>query len=167
MNASAKHLLRASIECILVPELEKRGFIRAPLSGEDLRAREIVSSFPFGRFKRRKGSVVELLEIQLARGGKAAFRFNLATVPSAGVIGPTGPILQEEVWTQYSNEYFEVYKRRFFPRWFQLIRWPWSPSPTPTEYEELVREAVKLLPNIEATFLTHRPGRNMRHVRIS
>lgn len=170
MKPPQRKWLIASLEAILLPELERRGFQRAPLAGEDARG-EMAIGFPFGRMRRETAAGLELVEIQLDKRRLPAFRLNLGIAPEGGIQHPlTGHVPQDEIWVHYLPRYWEVYASRwtshglpFTRRWFAARRWPGA-VPARADYDALVQRVVMLLPHVERALREQAPGPHVREV---
>ncbi len=163
MTEKVRHALRRVVQLRIVPALEQRGFRTIPLTGGDARSREIRSAFPFGRLRREGIQGFQIVEIQLDKRGRPAFRLNLGVVPQEGIVHASGRIPAEDVWVQYLEQYFQVYRRPFFRHWFDARRWLGS-APTEADIEATVDEAVTLMPEIEEVFVSGTCGPHVRCV---
>lgn len=155
--------LKKSIETVLLPELERRGYTPAPVKPEEKRG-EIGAAFPFGRLRRSGPRGLEMVEIQLDKHGGAAFRLNLGIAPIQGVTGLlVAHILQQDVRVHYLDRSWELLKYPRLWKWFSVWRWPGTPK-TKADYDELVTKVVALLPEVEALFREGKRGPHLREV---
>jgi hypothetical protein len=155
--------LKESLQQYLVPELIARGFVSVPLSSVDKRSKEICSSFPFGRFRRGKGNYFEMIEIQLDKHGRAAFRLNIGISPSGGINHVAGHVEQDDVWVHYLDSYYEMYQNAFMRFWFSVFSLPWKKL-AKSDYECLVKKVVLLLPELEGVLKDRSLGRHIRQI---
>lgn len=157
--------LLESIESLLLPELEGRGFRRVPLTPEEARS-EVRIAFPFGRLRREGPRGFELVEIQLDKYGSPVFRLNLGVVPFDGVEHKlVGRIPPEDVWVHYLDHTYEMYQVRWRRKWFSAGRLPRS-DVSEADYQALVRRVMSLIPEIEALFWDGKLGRHIREIRL-
>jgi hypothetical protein len=170
MANKERRWLIESLEALLLPELERRGFRKVPLTAEEARS-EIRVGFPFGRLRREGPDRLEIVEIQLDKRRAPVFRINLGVAPPGGIEHPvTGHVAQEDIWTGYLGRCWQVYPAKWLPKLTPLARWfsvrrPREAEPTRADYEELVGRVVELLPLIERLFREGKPGAHMREVR--
>lgn len=163
MSSPEINWLKESIRALLLPELQRRGFELVPLAPDERRS-EIGTAFPFGRLRRLGSDGFELVEIQLDKRGRAAFRLNLGVAPPSGVQHPiTGHIAQEDVWVSYLDHSYELYERPLFRKWFSIPRRQGA-VPTKDDYLDLVRKVVDLIPEVEELFREGKCGSHMREV---
>lgn len=165
MAKEQRRWLIESIESHLLPELERRGFERVPLTAEESRS-EMRVGFPFGRLRREGPNGFELVEIQLDKNRAPAFRMNLGVVPPGGIEHEVaGRISQEDVWVHYLDHSYEMYEVSWLRKWFSLSRVPWSDA-SEADYQDLVRKVVDRLPEIDALFEEGELGKHMREVYV-
>ena len=167
-----------SVRAHLLPVLIKQGFevaSRVHLGPVD---REFVLSFPsWGRLTRARESGVDLIEIQFASHGRAAFRVNAGVAPKDGLATPTGHQALEEVGVHRLNEHFETHARPWLRlslralgleplgAWFSVWHWPYQ-SPTQRDYDELALQVAGFVPELELALREGRLGPHMRRVVI-
>lgn len=163
MENEEQRWLKNSLRSRLLPELERRGFTVLPLTGEDARSREIFTAFPLGRLRREGLLGFEMVEIQIDKHGRAAFRLNIGVAPPGGISHAIGHVAQEDVWVHYLSRYYEVYSWPLFRRWFSLRRWSRT-SATESDYGTLVSAVVDVIPEVEEVLRTGRRGRHIRSV---
>jgi hypothetical protein len=157
MAHAERRWLVESLRARLVPELERRGYHAVPLTAAEARS-EIRTGFPFGRLRREAADRFDLVEIQLDKHGRAAFRFNLGVVPLEGIEHEiVGHVRAEDVWVHYLAHYYVLYDWPRLRRWFSPWRWPGTALGR-NNYERLVAKVVSLLPEVEALFREGKGG---------
>lgn len=164
-SKNEKQWLRQAIQIYLLPEFKAKGFKVIPLSAEDARSREFRVAFPFGQLRRIAPQGFEIIEIQLDKPGRAAFRINFGIAPNEGIehaIG--GHIPQEKIAVHYLEHYYEVYQCRMLMRWFSLSHWPWR-TIEQSDYEKLVQKVVGLIPEMEEALVSGKCGSHIREVK--
>ncbi|MEF9355477.1 MULTISPECIES: hypothetical protein [Ralstonia solanacearum species complex] len=161
MTTEPKRWLTNSLRSRLIPEFERRGFNVVPLTGDDARSGEIRAAFPFGRLRRPGPNGLEMVEIQLDKHGRAAFRLNIGVAPSGGIAHAVGQVAQEDIWVHYLSRYYEVYRWPLARRWFSVWRWPGS-SATQADYDALVKRVVDLIPEVEEVLTSGGRGPHIR-----
>jgi hypothetical protein len=161
MADNARRWLTDSIRTLLIPEFEKRGFVTVPLTAKEARS-EFRTAFPFGRFRRPSPSGFEMVEIQLDKHAKPAFRLNLGIAPTGGIEHVVGHVNQEDLWVHHLPQYYEVEQSPRLQKWFSVRRW--FGSPQASDYEELVRGVVEILPEIEQALRDGKLGPHVRRV---
>jgi hypothetical protein len=162
----------------LLPVLVMQGFEAAPLVNQDPVDRESVLSFPaWGRLTRSRETGVDLIEIQFASHGRAAFRVNSGVAPRDGVATLMGHVPAEGVSVHWLSEYFETHARPWLRPilralgleplggWFSVWHWPFQ-SPTQHEYAELVSRVASFVPELDLALREGRLGPHMRKVVI-
>ena len=119
-------------------------------------------TFPFGRLRRSGSQGLEIVEIQLAKYHRPAFRLNLGIAPPGGITHPVGgQVAQDEVWVHYLDHSYELLECPWLWKWFSVWRFP-GKAATRAECEKLVDKVVKLVPEIEALFAEGKQGPHMR-----
>lgn len=165
MVSQQRRWLIDSIESLLLPELERHGFRRVPLTPIEARG-EIRFAFPFGRLRREGPGGFELVEIQLDKYGAADFRLNLGVAPPGGIEHEvTGRVPQEDIRVHYLDHSYEMSEAGWRKKWFSVRPLPWS-EPSKSDYDELVRKVVGWLPEIEALFGEGKVGEHIRERRL-
>src|SRR5882762_4974333 len=107
-----RNWLIQSVRKHLVPELIKQGFEVASDVQSGLVDREVLVSFPaWGRLIRSRGTTVDLLEIQLAPYGRAAFRINVNVAPVARIQPLTWHVAPDEICVDWRGECFVTHAR--------------------------------------------------------
>jgi hypothetical protein len=145
MASKERRGLIENLEALLVPELERRGFHRVPLTADEARS-EIRTGLPFGRLRREGPAGFEIVEIQLDKRRAPVFRLNLGVAPPGGIQHPvTGHVAQEDIWAHYLDRSYGVYPAGWLPKWFPFPRWfsvPRRPGAEATraDYEKLASE---------------------------
>jgi len=145
----------------LVPVLLDHGFELAPLTGSGPIDRELVLSLPLGRMRRARNAGVDLIEIDLAKYRRAAFRILAGVAPKDGLMAFTGHWAAEDVYVGWLNEYFTMYA---FPRWqiqFSVRHWPHQ-SPTQSDFDRLAQRVAELMPELELALREGRTAPDMR-----
>lgn len=154
--------LKASLRDVLLPALHAQGFEPVALTEEEKRS-ELATAYPFGRLRRVRGSDLDVVEIQLARYGKPAFRISAGTVPSTGFDHEVvGHVPAEDVWSSYLPLHYELYQVPLLRRWFSLWHWP-GRQVTQADVGDLVTEVTaSVIPELEGAL---REGRLGKHVK--
>lgn len=152
-----------SLRAHLVPVLVRQGFEIAPLTARGPIDRELIRSLPLGRMRRSREGGVDLVEVDFARYGRAAFRIFAGVVPRDGLMTFTGHWPAQDVYVGWLNEYFVMYA---FPRWrVQFSVWCWPrQSPTQGDYDRLALRVAGLVPELELALREGRTGPHMRRV---
>lgn len=153
--------LRDAVKKLLVPHIESCGF--APDT------RRVYNPDPFRhlffRFMRKYGEKLELLEIQFDKYGRPKFVINLGVVPSQGVDYYGYHYAQENAGIAHLPQWARLCTRRFWGRsWFgyPFLRIPLVRNPSA---EDIVQEAIRLLPQAEAWLREGIRGPNIALVR--
>jgi hypothetical protein len=155
--------LKAAIRDELLPALHGQGFEPVALTGQEKRG-ELPSAFPFGRLRRARESGFDVVEIQLPRHGKPAFRISAGFVPSTGIDHPVaGHVPAEEVWSSDLPRHYVFYELPPIQRWFSLWHWP-GRQVTQADVGDLVAKvATNVIPEIESAL---REGRLGKHGKV-
>ncbi len=161
-----------SVRNHLVPAFTKQGFEVAPLLHRAPVDREFEQSFPpWGRLIRTREAGVDLVEIQLAKYRRAAFRINAGVTPRAVIMTLRGHRAVEEIAVHWLDEYFETHARpwlrpvlaavRLEPlgAWFSV--WPCR-SPSQDDYDKLAARVASLVPEVDRAL---REGKSSPHIR--
>ena len=156
-----------AIRTRLLPELMRRGFENVPLPPPEVGPmdRELIVTQPFGMLRRPGPQGLELVEIQLAPRGRAAFRLNIGIVPYAGIEGIYGPIAPDKVPVGWLNGYYHLYRCPFLWTWFSVRRWAWR-KPAQIDYDDLVERVVRLIPEVEMVLREGKQGPHVRFIKI-
>lgn len=152
LDALRKHLLPAFVE---------KGFVVAPLVHGPL-DRETVLQLALGRLRRARGPAVDLVQIELAPHGRAAFRIAAGVAPKEGLSTVTGHWAAEDAYVGWLSEYFEMTPTGR-GGWFSVRHWPWQ-TPFQEEYEKLVLRVVDQLPELESALREGGVGPHMRRI---
>ncbi len=169
--------LQHSVRSHLLPVLMKHGFQAAPTKPFSPPVdRDYVVSFPsWGRLIRIRESELDLVEIQFATHGRAAFRINAGVMPKDSVITVKGHQAGEGVSVHSLDVWFETHARPWLRpilnalgleplgAWFSVWRWPYQ-SRTQEDYERLARRAGSVVPELELALREGRLGRHLRRV---
>ena len=103
----------------LVPRLGEQEFERVFLKGEE--KKQLEQFYPFGKFQRFRGDVVDILEIQFPQYGYPEFRIGAGTVAKSGYEHQIfGYIAAKDVWVGYLIPYYSFYAIPFTGRWFSV-----------------------------------------------
>jgi hypothetical protein len=136
--------IRLSIEKVLIPELLARGFEQYP----PVRDPQLS---PFGRFRRRSGRGVELLEVRFNKNRTSHFHFHIALVTAESTVRrKLIPI--DDQWPIDVDANFVVWRRGLvFRRWFGVKKYA-REGISGAEYDASVMQAIETLPMIERYF---------------
>lgn len=148
MAAKKKLNIRRSIERLLLPDLERRGFTRIQPGGND-------NLMPYGPFVRDGARGVEQIELQFDKYQSSRFRLYLridapGSRPGNYLRVPGYP----EIWHLRAGLLLNI--------WFGVPRRKDGRSITEAEYDAVVAKVIALLPQIEAVF---KSGRRTWYVR--
>jgi hypothetical protein len=163
LASEERRWLKASLHGVLLPALHAQGFEPVALTEREKRG-ELPTAYPFGRLRRVRGSGFDLVEIQLARHGKPAFRISAGTVPSTGLDHEVvGHVPAEEVWSSHLPLHYVFYDLPLIQRWFSLWHWP-GRQVTQADVNDLVKKvATDVSSEIESAL---REGGRGKHVKI-
>lgn len=154
--------LKASIRDVLLPALHAQGFEPIALTEQEKRG-ELPTAFPFGRLRRVRESGFDLVEIQLARHGKPAFRISAGVVPLTGLDHEVvGHVPAEDVWSTHLPVHYVFYQVPLLQRWFSLWHWPGRPVAQADIRAYVTKVTASVIPEIEIAL---REGRCGRHVK--
>ena len=154
-----------SVRRRLLPLLIEQGFAVAPLVRRGPVDREVVLSLPFGRLCRHREAGVDLVQIEVARYRRAAFRIMAGVAPQEGLMTFTGHWAAEDVFVDWLDEYFVMYACPWLRIWFSVWHWPHR-SPVQADYEKLALRVARFVPEIELVLRDGRLGPHMRRVVI-
>jgi hypothetical protein len=147
---------------VLLPALHAQGFDLVELTDQEKRS-ELRTAFPFGRLRRARGSGFDVVEVQLARYGKPAFRISAGVVPSTGIDHLVGHVPAEDVWSSHLPRHYVLYGLPLTGRWFSLWHWP-GRQVTQADVNAFVQKVTdSVIPEIESAL---REGRRGRHVKM-
>ncbi len=115
--------------------------------------------------KRPNGKNIELLDIQMDKGGKLQFVINFGIAPPEGVIWPWGKLTQNEITASGAPEHCRLYDSRFYchMRWFSVSPFPYF-SNLETRIDKTVNHLIELYPEIEEWFKTQKIGPHIKCV---
>jgi hypothetical protein len=140
--------LLEGIELHVLAAFAELGFARVEPTPEDKRSSEIRRAFPFGQLRRPRGSGIDLVEVQLDKRGRPAFRVNFGATPESGVDHHlVGHIPAEDVWVHYLDRSFALYARSFLHKWFAVSRW--RRAPTVDDYRALTSSIAQLVGQVD------------------
>jgi hypothetical protein len=183
LNKSAKQRrdwLTQSVRTHLLPVVIKHKFeVAPPQELPEPVDRDFLLRFPpWGRLMRRRELVVDLIQIQFASYGRAAFRINAGVVPRDGLTTTTGHRSVEEAAVDWLDEYFETHARPWLRpglkalgleplgAWFSVWRWPYQTS-VKEDYEKIALYAASSVPELELALRDGRLGPHVRRVTIT
>jgi hypothetical protein len=154
--------LVAGIREVLLPAFHACGFKSVALTEEESRG-ELRTAFPFGRLRRASESGLDVVEIQLARHGEAAFRISAGVVPLEGITHTVvGRVAAADVWSSHLPRHYVLYDVPLLGRWFSLWHWP-GRRVAQADVMRLVNRVAKIMiPEIEAAL---REGQCGKHVK--
>jgi hypothetical protein len=150
MVDDAKELLEL-LRQRLVPSILQMGFELAPLPDDDRNNAEMMHVFPLGYMKRRRSALVDVIELQLDRHGRAKFVVNFGTVPPEGVTLPWARLSQDEASASDLEKAYRLFSKQGSQEWFSPQRSLWNAGGS-SRLMRIVDRAVMLLPEIEDWF---------------
>lgn len=148
--------LLAALKQRLIPLLTSSGFVVHRLSDEQRASAEMRGAFPLGYLKRRRGTDLELLDVQFHRD---RFVLNFGVVGPAGIDLPWGHFAQEDVSASDVPESGRLYSRRRFMRWFAMRRFG---GDRPQRAAKTVDALITRYPQVEAWFASRTVGPHLR-----
>lgn len=163
LKKQEREWLCANLQAILLPKFVSLGFYQVALSKDDKKALDIRAAFPFGRFFRERGNVIDLVEIQLDRHGKPMFRLSFGCFPSDGINHKVGHVNKEDVWVHYLPCYFAAYRAPFFRIWFSLL-FHWFSKTSPSDFECLVKKTASVAEEIDSALRLNIFGKHIRKI---
>ena len=139
--ATRKLNVRRSLERLLFPALEARGFVRHPPAERD-------NLRPFGPFTRASERGLDFFEIQFDKNNPAHFRVNLAVLRAEWKPG--------EAWICADQKHYYL-TRWGLPlrRWFG-VRKKASEGISEAEYDAAVEVLMRQMPHVDRLFATGR-----------
>jgi hypothetical protein len=153
-----------SIRTHLLPAFANRGFHAAPRVNRGPVDPEAAVTFPdWGRFIRARNSAVDLIEVQLAQYGGAAFRINMGVAPGSGMMTLTGHWAAQDILVHWLDQFLEVYAIPRWRVWFSM-RPRLYRSRTQTDYDELALRVAQLVPELDIALQEDREGPHVRRV---
>jgi len=160
-----RSLLIRALQERLVPILLKNGFTQSKLTGADAASGTIRRAFPFGCMKRLKGADIELVDIQMDKGGKLKFVLNFGVASPEGVAWPWAKLEQHEVMASDLLKRCRLYDSRFYWRmkWFSVSR-PSRSKDIEARINRTIDRLIDLYPEVEEWFFTKREGSHIRCV---
>jgi hypothetical protein len=157
--------LAASIRDVLLPALYAQGFGPVALTDQEQRG-ELRTAFPFGRLRRARESGFDVVEIQLARHGKPAFRISAGVVPLTGINHPVvGHVPAENVWSSHLSQHYVLYDYPFIQRWFSLWHWPGRQVMQADVSAFITKITTSLISEIESALREGRCGKHVKMIR--
>jgi hypothetical protein len=88
--------------------------------------------------RRSREGNLDVVEIQMARHSKAAFRIGAGVVPSQGIDHPAGGrVAPEDVWSSSLPQHYVLLQMPTIGRWFSVWHWP-GRRVTQTQVNDLV-----------------------------
>ncbi len=149
---------------MLLPALHAQGFEPVALTDQEKRS-ELSTAYPFGRLRRARESGFDLVELQLPRYGKPAFRISAGFVPSTGLDHEVvGHVPAEDVWSSHLPLHYVFYQVPLLQRWFSLWHWPGRQA-TQADVDALVTEVTaSVIPEIESALREGRLGRHAKRM---
>jgi hypothetical protein len=161
--AAPRFMLVEALRNILVPEIKQLGFERHKLPlvlGGHCSTR----IEPFGQFKRPRGDATDLAAVRIDRRRPDTFDIAFGTVPPGPISNKWGPdIAHDDVWVEWLPTYYYILPSGKSLRRFRVRKWPWCPPVSQVDYDDLARQVVAFLPEMEAAFAT---GKARKHVRF-
>ncbi len=154
--------LHKNVVNILIPALQDMGFEWKKQGTAKEVGREIVLRSPFGDMRRRRGDVVDIVQINLRKRDRSFFLIRAGSCPETGsrayltgqhyAVDEIAVEWLERVWALLSN-----------PRSFRYFgfRFKWLRNLTEADYERLVRRVVSYLPEIDDALLSGKAGPHM------
>lgn len=159
--------LHKYIISILIPSLQEMGFEWRKQGTAKEVGREIVLGLPFGEMRRRRGDVVDIVQISLRKRDRSFFKIHAGSCPIEGAreylrgrhvqLNEMKVDYLEKSWTLKPN-----------PRSFRFFgfRFKWLRNLTQADYERLVRRVAGYVPEIEDALLSGKAGPHMHFVHI-
>lgn len=162
--AAPRFMLVEALRNILVPEIKQLGFERHKLplvlGGHCSTRLE-----PFGQFKRPRGDATDLAAVRIDRRRPDTFDIVFGTVPPGPISNKWGPdIAHDDVWVEWLPTYYYILPSGKSLRRFRVRKWPWCPPANQVDYDDLARQVVAFLPEMEAAFATGKAGKHVRFV---
>lgn len=106
-----------------------------------------------------------MIEVQLDKSGRAAFRLNSGIGPLEGVRDQFGYFAPGKLWVHYLDEYCETYRSPAFRRWFAARRNWFGTSTSKEDYRNLVKNHLYVVDELEGFFRSGKLGRHMRRIK--
>ena len=119
-----------SLRTHLLPPLIEQGLAVAPavaLGHSGPVDRELVLTLPLGRLVRHREGGMDLIEIDVHKYRRTAFRIAAGVAPKKGWLTVTGHWAAEDVYVGWLNEFYVMY---VLPRWqVSFFAWHWRFNP--------------------------------------
>jgi hypothetical protein len=133
-----------------------------PLTDEENQG-EIRQGYPFGRLRRARGDVFDLVEIVMDKYGGPAFSMCAGTVSEAGFLHPAvGHVPADRVWASHLSTGYGVYQVPWLLKQFRMARWPWQ-EVTESDIDNMVAKIAAFAPReIDSALLGGRIGPHIR-----
>jgi hypothetical protein len=155
--------LHKNIVNILIPAIQDMGFEWKKQGTAKEVGREIVLGLPFGDMRRRRGDVVDIVQISLRKRDRSFFIVRAGSCPPEGareyLRGSHVPL--DEMKVDYLEKAWALVPN---PRSFRYFgfRFKWLRNLTEADYERLVRRVADYLPEIEGALVSGTAGPHMR-----
>jgi hypothetical protein len=164
MAKGKRRWMVAAIRKHLLPELHGIGFETVPLTEEENQG-AVRQACPFGRFRRVRDGVFDLLDIVMDKYGNAAFSMCAGTVTPAGIIDPQrGHFPADRLWACHLPDSVGVYQIPWLLKQFRVECWPWQ-SVTEVDVDQLVAKIAGFAPcEIDTVLKTGVAGPHVRKV---
>jgi hypothetical protein len=159
--------LHKNIVNILIPALQDMGFEWKKQGSAKEVGREIVLGLPFGDMRRRRGDVVDIVQISLRKRDRSFFKIRAGSCPQEGARGYlTGKYyaVDDIRVGDWGESWVLVPNPRSF-RYFGF-RFKWLRNLTEDDYERLVRRVASYLSEIEDALVLGKAGPHMHFVHI-
>lgn len=145
----------------LLPRLREQDFERVFLKGEE--KKQLEQFYPFGRFQRFRGDVMDILDIQFPQYGYPEFRMGAGTVAKSGYEHPIfGHIAAKDVWVGYLIPHYSFYAIPLTGRWFSVPFYSFRKL-NEADFSAYVRKISAALVNEIDAALVH--GRKGKHTK--
>lgn len=159
MGKEERRWLVKSIREVLLPALHAQGFETVALTEEEKRGLHAV--YPFGRLRRSRGTVFDVIEILMEKYGHPSFGISAGVVPLTGIDHVLGHVPAKDVWSSYLPQHYALYGIPFIGRGFSLWHWP-GRKVSASDIQALVADTTRsVIPEIENAL---RNGKCGRHV---
>lgn len=164
MSNQPRQWLVASLERHLIPAFCERGFEVEPLTADQAKSREFRTAFPFGDLRRPTVDGIDVVEVQLDKGGAAAFRLNFGIAPKGGLNHPSfGFVAEADLNVQSLPVYYEALSCPALWQWFKVRRPLFGRSVSGVDVDRLVIARLDLVDEVEGVL---RGGKRGRHIRV-
>ncbi len=123
MKASTtKKALIQRITQHLIPAFVEDGFAERSLSPEDTMNVQMRAAFPFGSFYRKRGELLDLIEIQFDKHSRPSFVINAGVAPPDGSSFFGKTFSQEHTPIAALPEWYRLYNSAQTDSWFEVSR---------------------------------------------